>query len=428
MCSSTKTVQLNGGVNGGSQSGTWTSSGTGTFVPSASNLAATYSISQSDILAGTITLSLTSTNNGVCAPVVSSVPLVIKQQPTVNAGPDKTICSNSLAVNLSATVTGVTNTGIWNTDGAGTLSNNTSLTPGYSFTPADVTKGKVRFFISSTNNDLCPSSYDTLAINIIKFPVLILKSDTTICEKNNRIWLSPGITGGSGQLKWTSTGTGSFIPNNYSAPTNYQISAQDSKAGNVVLSVSSIENGPCGNVSTSLKVKINPSPTAGFAASTYTVILPADAVIFTNQSAGATIHRWDFGDGTGSSAVSPSKKYREVGYYNVRLIVKNELQCADTTERLITVISSIKLPTAFTPNGDKLNDTFHPYTAGVVEYDLMIFNRWGELIFRSTDINVGWDGTFNGKPCQQDAYVWKADMKFFDGRTFSDTGSITLIR
>jgi gliding motility-associated-like protein len=71
---------------------------------------------------------------------------------------------------------------------------------------------------------------------------------------------------------------------------------------------------------------------------------------------------------------------------------------------------------------------FFPFTGGVTEYELLIFNRWGEQIFRSTDIKVGWDGYFNGKVCQQDVYVWKANISFFDGRTYAKAGTVTLLR
>src|SRR5690606_37612055 len=114
--------------------------------------------------------------------------------------------------------------------------------------------------------------------------------------------------------------------------------------------------------------------------------------------------------------------------------------CSDTTYRAIAVKSDINFPNAFTPNpngpsggaydkNDYLNnDIFYPFTDGVTEYDLMIFNRWGELIFQSRELNIGWDGYFKGKLCQQDAYVWRANVKFFDGRVYSQTGTVTLLR
>jgi gliding motility-associated-like protein len=103
------------------------------------------------------------------------------------------------------------------------------------------------------------------------------------------------------------------------------------------------------------------------------------------------------------------------------------------------VVSDIQFPNAFTPNvdgpnggayniNDLNNDIFFPYTTGVTDYHLLIFNRFGEVIFESKDIKVGWDGYYGGKLCQQDAYVWKANVKFFDGRSYNKTGSVTLLK
>jgi gliding motility-associated-like protein len=186
-------------------------------------------------------------------------------------------------------------------------------------------------------------------------------------------------------------------------------------------------------------VTIRPVPNADFTASTYTAYIPNDPIQFTNLSTGANSYYWTFGDGGFSSITSPIHNYPMVGFYNVALVATNQYGCKDTAVQVVTVISDIQFPNVFTPNtsgpnggsynpANYNNDVFFPYTAGVTEYHLMIFDRWGELIFDSRDINTGWDGYFNGKLCQQDAYVWKAEVKFFDGRNYSKTGSVTLLR
>ena len=100
-------------------------------------------------------------------------------------------------------------------------------------------------------------------------------------------------------------------------------------------------------------------------------------------------------------------------------------------ERAVSAEASdyIAYPDAFTPNGDKLNDVFLPVYKGViVEYQLNIFNRWGELIFESKDIDVGWDGTYKDKLCKQDVYVWKVYVKFSNGQVYIKAGDVTLYR
>ena len=171
----------------------------------------------------------------------------------------------------------------------------------------------------------------------------------------------------------------------------------------------------------------------------YIANIPNDPITFTNKSTHADTYSWDFGDGNSSTLINPIHNYVSANFYDVTLIAVNQYGCRDTAVEKITVKSDIQFPNVFTPNlngpnggsyniNDYSNDVFFPYTSGVTEYDLKIFNRYGELIFQSSELKVGWDGYFNGKLCQQDAYVWKANMTFFDGRAFQKVGSVTLLR
>ena len=75
------------------------------------------------------------------------------------------------------------------------------------------------------------------------------------------------------------------------------------------------------------------------------------------------------------------------------------------------------------------NDVFHPYRSeNPVEYLLRIFNRNGHLIFETNDINIGWDGYYNGKICDQGVYVWRAIGRFTNGKQFDVKGNVTLLR
>jgi gliding motility-associated-like protein len=177
-----------------------------------------------------------------------------------------------------------------------------------------------------------------------------------------------------------------------------------------------------------MTVEIRPSPVAGFSASSFTINLPSDHVLFENTSKGATSHSWSVSDGASANTMDYTHTFQSVGFYTVSLVVQNDANCFDSVKNVVTVIRDVKFPTAFTPNGDKLNDVFRLYTDGVVEFELLIFNRWGEMIFKSENLHTGWDGSFNGKICQQDAYVWKARIVFFDGREYDGTGSVTLLR
>jgi gliding motility-associated-like protein len=89
------------------------------------------------------------------------------------------------------------------------------------------------------------------------------------------------------------------------------------------------------------------------------------------------------------------------------------------------------MPTGFTPNGDNLNDIFKPIGEGIdpKNYLFMVFNRWGEKLFETDDLNIGWDGKYNGNPVQTDTYIWKIKAKeLYRNVNTEHTGYINLTR
>jgi gliding motility-associated-like protein len=98
----------------------------------------------------------------------------------------------------------------------------------------------------------------------------------------------------------------------------------------------------------------------------------------------------------------------------------------------------IEFPNAFTPNlngpgnghyvtGVLNNDVFHPVYKGVIEYQLRVFNKRGQLVFESNDVNMGWDGYYKGKLAEQNVYIWKASGRYANGKHFIKAGDITLL-
>jgi gliding motility-associated-like protein len=75
-----------------------------------------------------------------------------------------------------------------------------------------------------------------------------------------------------------------------------------------------------------------------------------------------------------------------------------------------------------------LNSVFKPVYRDVDSYTLQIFNRWGELVFESHDVNEGWDGTYKGRLAPQAVYVWKATGTFVSGIGFNEKGNVMLVR
>jgi gliding motility-associated-like protein len=436
VCDLTPTLNLSGN-NSANAPVQWISNGNGT-ITSINSLQTTYSLNPFDAVFGTIVFTLSSISNSICPLIGDTVMMRVLKQTTVSVGPDLDICSDQVQINLNGSITGESTTGVWTSNGSGLIN---AVNPGsYTTSAGDIQNGSVVFILNSTNNITCPSVSDTLEVKIRTAPVLFVGDDSTFCFKGAPFYLNPNIQNGGNSYVWTSTGNGKFLPSNTSFTATYMPGSSDIAAGQVLLALNSVNNGACGNVSADIKLFLRPSPLAKFSVSSTTITLPTtNTVQLTNQSTSSGTFTWNFGNGGTSNNTNPLVTYNEVGNYSITLIAENEYECSDTATQVVLVVSEVRFPNAFTPNtngpsggsynsGDQSNDIFYPFTGGVTEYELMIFNRWGEQIFLSNDIKIGWDGYFNGKPCQQDVYVWKANMTFFDGRKYSQTGTVTLLR
>jgi gliding motility-associated-like protein len=185
-------------------------------------------------------------------------------------------------------------------------------------------------------------------------------------------------------------------------------------------------------------IEVFQSPIAQFTIKPVLVYIPGGKVFTNNQSFGAFSYAWNFGDGQTSTDFEPVHTYLSEGIYDITLVVTNPLGCVDTArvESAVRVEkgAQILLPNAFTPgkdgpgSGDGQNDVFLPLMRGVTEFQLMVFNRWGELLFESKSPETGWDGYYQGKLCQQDVYVYKIVAKYESGDVVTRMGDVHLMR
>jgi gliding motility-associated-like protein len=165
-------------------------------------------------------------------------------------------------------------------------------------------------------------------------------------------------------------------------------------------------------------------------------------IYFYNYSRGGEYYEWDFGDHQRSVQQEPIHFYNGAGNYHVRLKVWTDHQCFDSLvifNAFSTQEQNIKVPNAFTPNlngptggyydvNDINNTVFHPVTNGeLLEFQLKVFSRKGVLLFESSDISIGWDGYYNEQLMKQDVYIWKIRGKYNNGKTFVESGDVTLI-
>lgn len=189
-------------------------------------------------------------------------------------------------------------------------------------------------------------------------------------------------------------------------------------------------------------IEVYPTAVAAFTVTPTTISVPGDPVYTINLSQGASDYAWDFGDGGTSNEANPVHYYQDEGIYTISLTANNQFDCPTTfvLEDAIYAQNNgeIDFPNAFTPNPSEANggsydpnsfnnDIFFPVHKGVIEYQLQIFNKWGELLFESTDVGIGWDGYYKGQLCKQDVYAWKVQARFSDGQEVIKAGDVTLL-
>lgn len=180
-------------------------------------------------------------------------------------------------------------------------------------------------------------------------------------------------------------------------------------------------------------VTVNPSPVSAFLATpSVTTIFDPDIAFLNLSSSDVVIWNYDFGDGFTSDLTNPTHTYSHWGDFWVSQTVTNNFGCLNKTTQLIKILPEFRfwIPNSFTPgNKDGINDVFKPIVIGVEEYEFSVFNRWGELIYITTNTDDGWNGTFKGKDSPLDVYVWKCEFKNIVSQQFeSHVGHVTLVR
>jgi gliding motility-associated-like protein len=160
-------------------------------------------------------------------------------------------------------------------------------------------------------------------------------------------------------------------------------------------------------------------------------IFPDDPIQFTNLSDPRTVEwDWNFGDGVTSTEQNPIHIYGEKGEFQVTLIVKDQYGCDQSVNKVVSITKSFRVmfPTGFTPLNTE-NQTFVPKFKGISEIEFMIFNSWGELIFRTKELSTfGWDGKLNGELLNAGFYFFRFNGIAIDGEQVSESGKFKLIR
>ncbi|HER08214.1 MAG TPA: PKD domain-containing protein [Bacteroides sp.] len=202
--------------------------------------------------------------------------------------------------------------------------------------------------------------------------------------------------------------------------------------------------GLSGTDTTERIVRIHDTPQAVFSAYPTTARNLKQIFKFVNNSARGSYYLWDFGDGNTSAEENPSHIYGVEGTFDVTLYAWSEDDCPDTTTReaYIRVIAGegeVEFPNVFRWNGTGPtggywkegtidNTVFHPNIINAVDFRMIIYTRWGEMIYETNEINKGWDGYLdNGKLASQGVYVYKAFVTYISGDQEIIAGDVTFL-
>lgn len=182
---------------------------------------------------------------------------------------------------------------------------------------------------------------------------------------------------------------------------------------------------------------VAPAPVANFTYSPNPPTMFNTQVLFNNNSVGATSYEWTFEQGSPavSTMENPTTLFPDgqVGLYETTLVAISDLGCTDTTTVDIQVYPEVILyaPNTFTPDGDEFNQSWHVFIEGVDTYDfqLTVFNRWGQIIWETNDPNIGWDATYNGRMVQDGTYTWFITTRdILNDNKYEFNGHVNVIR
>ena len=341
-------------------------------------------------------------------PIVSDTIIVNSQAaPTVSLGNDYTIACNAI-ININPIVNG----------GSGDYSylwNNNS-------TDSTINVGGGNFSIKVTDNLTNCFALDTIIITEQSQPNTILSGGGSICEDGTTVEIDFVF---DGILPWDLefyNGLDTIIRNNL---TNNNYSYVTNQEGNYQI-ISVIDNNNCvSNISGSASVVLNQMPEASINIKEF-ILYIGDTLYLELLNSYSTYQWYNQNDELISN--NPILNVFEQGEYYVFVIDENG--CSDySNSTVVNVVprSEIFVPNSFTPNSDKHNELFIIHGQNIKSFSLKIFDRWGDLLFESNDINKYWDGFYLGKKVEQNKYMYQIDIVGEDNIPFSKSGIINVI-
>lgn len=309
----------------------------------------------------------------------------------------------------------------------------------YSWSPLSVTGNPQVFTPSATGTHTVDvtdahgcTATSTVLVTVNAIPASVLAADITsgcvpVCvnfSDLSTVTAPSTITSWSWDFGDQSTSTQQNPSHCYNTPGIYS----------VTLTVTS-NNGCSQSIVMNNYINVFAMPVANFGMGPQPTTILNPFVQFTDSSINAVSWSWSFGDGLGTSTLQdPVYEYTTPDCYEAVLEVTSADGCTDIDTNLVCIDPDviIYVPNAFTPTGDGLNEVFIPVMQGIDpdNYELWVFDRWGNLIFYTDDVNEGWNGCVLGSStlCQIDTYVWKIKCRDILDKRHDLIGHVNLIR
>lgn len=385
------------------------------------------------------TYTVTTTNTASGCTSTDVVTVTVDAVQTANAGSAQSLCYGGSVV-LAGSVGGSATGGTWS-GGTGTFfPNANTLNATYTPSAADTVGGSVTLTLTSTSaTSSCPFASSNVTLNFYPSPVVSFTSSPPGCPPicmnftDNSTVLGGTITAWSWNFGDPTSGAA-----NTSGTQNPTHCYNSSGFYDVSLTATS-SNGCSTTLLISQFVQVFDQPTAAFVPSPTSSTIFDGMISFTDQSttpSGTIVSwAWDFGDGTSSTLQNnPNHQFpiTAPGIYNVTLTVVNNFGCTNTVVIPVEIGPEFTfyIPNCVTPNGDGVNDYFFGDGIGIVDYDIWIFDRWGNEIFHGTYLYDKWDGRANGGKdvAQQDVYVWKVRLTDVFDRRHAYIGTVTIVK
>ena len=303
----------------------------------------------------------------------------------------------------------------------------TDCDPAYTYNAPGVYD--VTLIVTSPNG--CVDSTQIISmIEAYDFPVVLFSVDDSAgCYDHSVNFTNLTDPALIGNCDWT------FGDGNGSTDCDPAYTYTDPGVYDVHLSVTSPDGCTSDTTITSM-IEIYDHPTAGFIYGPDPTDLYNTEISFLDQSSSDVVQwLYDFAASGTSDSQDPSFVFPNdlPGEYVVTQTVTNANGCQDVFQATVIIngLFNLYVPNAFSPDGDGINEVFHPSGEGIdpTDYEFSIFDRWGERLFHTEDPTTGWDGTFSGEVVKTDIYVWKLIIRnIYNGEKKDMNGSVTLLR